>query len=84
MLQVGPSGKTAERYTTSELYAFVNRAETGVVIRSELTSSTSNADSVRKRESQVERSKYTLMSRVGTPRTPTVTQIYNYVTKSLT
>ena len=56
MLQVEPSGKTAERYTTPELYAFVSRAETRVTTRLEPTSSTSNAKSPRKRDTQVERS----------------------------
>ena len=54
MLQVEPLGKTAERFTTLELYAFVSRAETGVTTRSEPTSSTSNAKSLRMRNTQVE------------------------------
>ena len=43
ILQVEPSGKTAERYTTPELYAFVRRAETGVTTCLEPINNTSNS-----------------------------------------
>ena len=60
LFQVEPSGKTADRYTTPELYAFVSRAEMGVTTRSAPTSSTSNAKSLRKRNTQMCRYSYSV------------------------